>query len=107
LYSLARAGKVSQDRPVRRITIHSIELQQFSASPPFPSAQIKIICSKGTYIRVLAESIAEKLDTVGHLIALERQASGQYTLDHAVTLETLQAATNPTIYLIDPPAKEL
>ena len=99
LYELARAGKALQDRPTRDITIRQLTLLSFDPTPPYPRARISVVCSKGTYIRVLAEEIAAKLGTVAHLSALVRTASGAYTLDESVTLEALQAAKDPTAYL--------
>jgi tRNA pseudouridine55 synthase len=99
LYELARIGKVVEDRPVRTITISRLELLSFDPTPPFPTASIDVHCSKGTYIRVLAEEIAAKLSTVAHLTALRRTASGNYTLDQSVTLEALQQTSNPATYL--------
>jgi tRNA pseudouridine55 synthase len=52
---------------------------------------IRVGCSKGTYIRVLAEDIAAALGTCGHLAALRRTGSGPFTIDGAVTLDALEA----------------
>lgn len=99
LYELARKGQALADRPVRNITIHQLTLRQFNPHPQYPTATIEVECSKGTYIRVLAEEIAAKLNTVAHLTALQRTASGRYTLNQAVTLEDLQHSGQPEQYL--------
>ena len=98
LYELARAGKIEviEQLPSRTITIHSIELNNFDATPPFPTADITVNCTKGTYIRVLAEEIAEKLGTVAHLTTLRRLASGKFTIDQATTIEQLISHPNPS-----------
>ena len=51
---------------------------------------IKVECSSGTYIRVLAEDIAEYLGTVGHLTSLTRLSVGEYKLDESVTIEKFE-----------------
>jgi tRNA pseudouridine55 synthase len=53
--------------------------------------KLRIRCSKGTYVRTLAEDIGEALGTCAHLAALRRIASGQWRLDNAVTLDALAA----------------
>jgi tRNA pseudouridine55 synthase len=100
LYNLARSGQPVTDRPTRDITIRQLELNDFDSTPPFPRATITVDCSKGTYIRVLAEEVADKLGTVAHLTALTRLASGQFQLEQAVTLEQLQQLTDPTTALL-------
>ena len=106
LYNMARSGKPLADRPLRHITIQSIDLRQFSPTQPFPSAEIDVHCSKGTYIRVLAEEISDKIGVPGHLSALERRASGNYTIEQAVDLETLKQAESSARldYLLPTPA---
>lgn len=89
LYDLARAGKAIRDRPSRTITIHSIHLDGFQPNGGQPTTMVTVHCSKGTYIRVLAEEIADKLGTVAHLSALRRLQSGQYSLDQAITIDQL------------------
>lgn len=95
LYDLARSGQIPAERPVRLITIKRIELESFDPTPPFPSAVITVDCTKGTYIRVLAEEIGQTYGLAAHLTALRRLASGPFTIDQAVTLETLQSAPDP------------
>ena len=84
-YEYARAG-VDVPRAARSVEITSIELVEWSA----PRAVLRVACSKGTYVRVLAEDIAASLATCGHLAALRRTATGPFTLDGAVTLDALE-----------------
>ena len=86
LYKLAREGKVVE-RPVRRVTIHRFELLSWSA----PDLEFGVQCSKGTYVRTLAEDLAVALGTCAHLRALRRTASGCFT-GGMVTLEAIEAA---------------
>lgn len=90
LYDYARAG-IEIDRPARRVTIHAIDIISWQADELI----IDVRCSKGTYIRTLAEDIGTALGCGAHLSALRRTASGALTLDSAVTLEQLQALTEP------------
>jgi tRNA pseudouridine55 synthase len=87
-YEYARAG-VDVPRAPRAVEIASIELVEWSA----PRAVLRVACSKGTYVRVLAEDIAASLATCGHLAALRRTASGPFTLDRAVSLDALERMT--------------
>jgi tRNA pseudouridine55 synthase len=85
LYKLARKGETVVREP-RRVRIAELELLAFDA----PLMKIRVRCSKGTYVRTLAEDIAVALGTVGHLAALSRIASGGFRLDEAVTLAGLE-----------------
>ena len=86
LYKLARKGKTVERRP-RRIEIR--ELALISYEPPL--ARLRVCCSKGTYIRVLAEDIGAALGTGAHLTELRRTRSGRFSVDHAAMLEALSA----------------
>jgi tRNA pseudouridine55 synthase len=86
LYEYARAG-ITLEREARRITIHELELLDYSA----PFLRLRVKCSKGTYIRVLGEDIGAALGCGAHLNALRRIQVGDLTLDGAVTLEDLGA----------------
>ena len=89
-YEYARTGTVVP-RAARAIEITAIELVDWSP----PSAVVRIACSKGTYIRVLAEDIAAALGSCAHLSALRRTVAGPFSLADAVTLEALQAMDEP------------
>jgi tRNA pseudouridine55 synthase len=59
-----------------------------------------VACSKGTYIRSLAEDIASKLGTCGTVASLRRSAAGRFSLAEAYTLEQLQDLDNPTLHTL-------
>jgi tRNA pseudouridine55 synthase len=86
LYALARAGQ-TVERETRRVNIHEMEL----VSRKDDLLRLRIRCSKGTYVRQLAADLGLALGTVAHLAALRRTAVAGLRLDHAVTLEDLQA----------------
>jgi tRNA pseudouridine55 synthase len=86
LYDYARAG-VHVERMPRRIRIHSIDLIDGAADV----WRIDVRCSKGTYVRTLAEDIGRALGCGAHLHALRRTASGALTLAQACTLDQLTA----------------
>jgi tRNA pseudouridine55 synthase len=90
LYDYARAG-IEVDRPARRVTIHAIDILGWQADELI----IDVACSKGTYIRTLAEDIGAALGCGAHLSALRRTGSGALTLNHAITIDALQALTEP------------
>ncbi|MEA3460154.1 MAG: tRNA pseudouridine(55) synthase TruB [Chloroflexota bacterium] len=87
LYELARRGVTVKRKP-RSVTIHGIELLDW-ASPQFT---VRVICSRGTYIRALARDLGEQLGCGAHLTRLIRLASGRFTLDEAVSLDELAKA---------------
>ena len=86
LYELARQG-IEVERAPRRITIHRLELKSFDGA----SLEISVACTKGTYIRTLAQDIGAKLGCGAHLTALRRTFSGNLDLAPAITLEALEA----------------
>ena len=85
-YALARAGQqpVMKARP---ITIHALAMV---GEPERDSAQFRVECGKGTYVRSLARDIALALGTVGHVATLTREAVGQFTLENAISLDFLE-----------------
>jgi tRNA pseudouridine55 synthase len=85
LYEYARAGTEVAREP-RRVTIHALELEGFAGD----TARVRVACSKGTYIRVLAEDIGAALGCGATLAALRRTAVGVFSIDAAMTLETLE-----------------
>jgi tRNA pseudouridine55 synthase len=89
LYELARAGR-TVERQARRIEIHELELLQ--CAPPI--LELRVRCSKGTYIRTLAEDIGAALGTGAHLAALRRTGSGRFHVRDAATLEELRVMPN-------------
>lgn len=84
LYELARKG-VEVEREPKRVTIHEVEV----LSCELPDLRIKVRCSAGTYLRVLAEDIGEKLGCGGYLLQLRRTEAGTFTLHDAITLDEL------------------
>ena len=86
LYKMARQGKEVERLP-RAVTIYSIVLEQVS----LPLLRIRVTCSKGTYIRVLAEDIGMTLGCGAHLSGLVRTGLGNFQLQDAQTLESLAA----------------
>ncbi|MHB8123633.1 MAG: tRNA pseudouridine(55) synthase TruB [Desulfuromonadaceae bacterium] len=89
LYKLARMGQ-EVERAARPVDIHSIELLSFT--PPFVS--IKVTCSRGTYVRTLADDIGAMIGCGAALKELRRTASGPFLISAAHTLESLQSAAN-------------
>ncbi len=87
LYEYARKGE-KIDIPERKIEIFDIDLLE--VDPEEKEIKFKVSCSKGTYIRVLCEDIAQKLDTVGYMSALQRIDSGEFNITQAITLRELE-----------------
>ena len=85
LYKLARKNIEIKTNP-KLINIKSLKIKQLDKN----TLMITVECSSGTYIRVLAEDIAEYLGTVGHLTSLTRLSVGEYKLDESVTIEKFE-----------------
>lgn len=90
LYEYAREGE-TVEREARRVTIHDIELLDMRLDGDAPQLRLRVVCSKGTYIRTLGEDIGEVLGCGGHLIALRRVATGPFGVADAITLDALEA----------------
>jgi tRNA pseudouridine55 synthase len=86
LYEYARAG-IEVEREERDVTIHSIGIVEGEGD----LWSVDVSCSKGTYIRTLAEDIGRALGCGAHLSALRRTGSGGLSLTDAVTIEALEA----------------
>jgi len=86
LYEYARAG-VELERTPREITIYKILWTDIQ----WPEATLEVACSKGTYIRVLAEDLGNALGCGAHLVGLRRTEVGHLTLEQAFTLESIQS----------------
>jgi len=84
LYELARKG-ITVERKKRKITIYNIDVLSFDGS----EIEIRVKCSSGTYIRVLAQDIGTKLNTDATLSYLRREQIGPFSLDNAVSLENI------------------
>ena len=74
-----------RERPPRQVSIYSAELLQFSEA----SIELRVHCSKGTYIRSLAEDLGAALGCGGHVSALRRLAAGPYEEEQATPLAEL------------------
>lgn len=85
LYEYARAG-VEIERKARNVTIKNITINSFAGN----EVTITVTCSKGTYIRTLAEDIGDALDCGAHLTGLRRTETAGYMIGQAVTIETLE-----------------
>ena len=96
LYELARRG-VEVERSSRPITIHELELVQTVSPSEFV---LRVLCSKGTYVRTLCHDIGQALGCGGTLFSLRRTQSAGFTLAEAVTLEELAAAPDPSRCLL-------
>ena len=88
LYRLARQG-IEVEREAREVTIHELVLLDFSGE----RCRLRVKCSKGTYIRTLAEDIGRGLDCGAHLTALRRVAVGNLSIDQAKTLDVLDESS--------------
>ena len=87
LYEYARAG-VELERTARDITIHKIRWTNIQ----WPEATLEVSCSKGTYIRVLAEDLGKALGCGAHLVGLRRTEVGHLNLEQSFTIESIQNA---------------
>lgn len=97
LYELARAGKTVERRP-RPVTIYELEVTHYVS----PFLTLEVVCSPGTYVRSLAHDLGQALKVGASLAGLTRTASGMFTLENAVSLETLLSSENWREYLIAP-----
>ena len=86
LYRLARAGEVVE-RPARKVRIESLELIDMGSN----GLECRVVCGKGTYVRVLAEDVAVALGTVGHVTELRRESVQPFGSDRLVTLEQIES----------------
>jgi tRNA pseudouridine55 synthase len=91
LYEYAREG-VDIERQARLVTITSIQIDSFAKE----IAVLTVSCSKGTYIRTLAEDIGRQLGCGAHLIGLRRTETAGYLIQDAITLEALELLVKET-----------
>lgn len=82
-YKLARTNSEFEIKP-RRVQIYNLELLRFSAENG--TARLKVECSKGTYVRALAEDISLSLQNLGYVIELRRTAVGIFTSEKSVSI---------------------
>ena len=102
LYEYAREGKEVKIEP-RKVTIYELELINFDSQKQ--QAEIKIVCSKGTYIRSIANDLGEKLETFGHLVKLVRIKAGDFYVENSNKLEELDTVEKVLENLIYPTKK--
>lgn len=86
LYEYARQG-IEVERKARRVTIHALDILDWHDG----RLTLDVRCSKGTYVRTLAEDIGAALGCGAHLVALRRTGSGALSVDDAITLDALEA----------------
>ena len=84
LYQIARKGGTVERKP-RNVTIFSLE----AVLDEYPVITLDVVCTKGTYIRSLANDIGEKAGCPAHLSALRRTAAGQFTIDSALDFQAI------------------
>ncbi len=106
LYELAREGK-TVERKARKITIFELKLLDFTGD----TLILDVFCSKGTYIRSLAEDIGSKLGCGGTIIGLRRTQAGQFKIADALTIEQCQAMSieqlNSSLLAVDEPLQAI
>lgn len=91
LYEYARKGE-SVDIQSRKVTIEKLELKNFDYESQ--TAELLIVCSKGTYIRSIAHDLGKNLCGGGHLIKLVRTSAGKFKVENSVELEGLNVNEN-------------
>jgi tRNA pseudouridine55 synthase len=99
LYKLARQG-IEVEREARSVVIHALQLHSVSGD----EAKFSVRCSKGTYVRTLAEDLARAVGSCAHLTALRRTTVAPFPGTGMVTLEALEAAGPGSVTLLAPDA---
>lgn len=96
-YALARAGKTPEIAP-RTVTIHHLDLVEWDGTDPErPIAIVDVGCSAGTYVRAIARDLGAALGSAAYLGALQRTASGPFSVEDAVDLDDLRGDPRATI----------
>ncbi len=96
LYKLARAG-VEVERKARKVTIYHLQILEFSGD----ELKIEVHCSKGTYIRTLAEEIGERLGCGAHLIQLHRAVVGPFKQSDMYLMSQLETLVSEDYAALD------
>jgi tRNA pseudouridine55 synthase len=91
LYEFARAGE-EVEIPMRTVSITAFEITNID----LPNIDFRVVCSKGTYIRSLANDFGKALDNGAHLSALRRTKIGDFSVDDAVSMETFETTLKAT-----------
>lgn len=89
LYEIARKGG-SVEIPSRLVTIYEFEITKIN----LPNLDFRVLCSKGTYIRSLANDFGKALDSGGHLTALRRTKIGDFSVEKAISPENFVEKLN-------------
>jgi len=89
LYKLARQG-IEVERKARKVVIKQLELRAFRGGDK-PEMDIYLECSKGTYVRSIAEDLGKALGCGAHVSALRRTRAGPFSIEDSVSLNTLEA----------------
>ena len=97
LYELARKGQ-EVERKSRSVTIYELEVLQQTGEGQF---LLRVLCSKGTYVRTLCHDIGQALGCGGCMSSLRRSMAAGYTLDEAVTLDNAQAQGEALLREVD------
>lgn len=87
LYEFARSGE-DVEIPFRTVTISEFEITKIE----LPNVHFRVVCSKGTYIRSLANDFGKALNNGAHLSALRRTRIGEYSVENAVGIEAFEAS---------------
>lgn len=91
LYEYARAG-IEVERAPRVVTIRELSLRLLPESDPATvELELQVLCSKGTYVRTLAEDIGQALGCGAHLSALRRTRTGEFELSQCISIEAIEA----------------
>lgn len=93
LYELAREG-VEVERKPRQVTIHELEARRMNLELPHPEVGLRVLCSKGTYIRTLCEDIGRALGYPAVMSGLVRTSSGGIRLEHCLDLDEIESLHN-------------
>lgn len=96
LYDLARKGKEVERKP-RPVTVWSLTVERQLSETDY---ELRIVCSKGTYVRTLCHDLGGALGCGGVMTALRRVEAGGFRLEQAVTLEQVQNAPDRTALLL-------
>ncbi len=96
LYDYARKGE-KIEIPIRNIEIYNLELNKIDIQNN--QIEIRIECSKGTYIRTLCEDIAERLGTIGYMKELKRIQVGEFNINNSIKIEKLKSNKDNIEYL--------
>jgi tRNA pseudouridine55 synthase len=96
LYKLARQG-VEIEREARQVTIFTLELVRLE----LPTAEFRVHCSKGTYVRTLVDDIGERLGCGAHVSALRRVGVGPFDDSRMIDMDRLETAASEGHYALD------